>query len=60
MKLTVYIAIAADGKLQLRTVELPGLHVETDSLTDIEEAVRRAAAEETGKRFDEFAVEIQY
>ncbi|MFE4542234.1 hypothetical protein [Arthrobacter sp. NPDC056727] len=60
MKLTAQIKNAADGRLDLRVVELPELVAHARKFDDIPDAVRDAAARLTGRPGQDFDVEVRY
>lgn len=59
MQLTARIKQATDGQLSLVVEELPALAVHASNLEDIPGAVRRAAAELTGRNQDDFEVDLR-
>jgi hypothetical protein len=59
MRLTAQITKAADGRLDLRVVELPELEAHARKFDDIPDAVKDAAARLTGRPGQDFEVEIR-
>lgn len=55
-----YISTAADGHLVLKVVELPQLTALSDTVEDIPEAVRAAAARIAGRAAEDFDVHVDY
>lgn len=60
MRLTVKIKTAMDGRLDLQVLELPDLAVSAQSVREIPEAVKDAAARLTGSSADYYDVEVGY
>ncbi|RAM37261.1 transcriptional regulator [Arthrobacter globiformis] len=60
MKLTAQIGTAADGRLNLRVLELPELKTHARRVDEIPDAVRDAAAKLTGRPKDDFDIEVRY
>lgn len=60
MRLTARIKKAADGRLELRVVELPELEAQARKFEDIPNVVSDAAAGLTGRPGQDFEVEGGY
>jgi hypothetical protein len=59
MKLTAQIKKATDGRLDLRVVELPEIEAQARNFAEIPKAVKDAAARLTGRRDQDFDVEVR-
>lgn len=60
MQLNVYISSAADGLLTVKAVQLPELSIQTQTIEDIPDAVRFAAAAMVGQGPEDFDVIMDF
>lgn len=60
MILTAYFLRVGDKQYMLGIAELPGVQAAADSIDEAPAAVRKAAAEHTGRPADSFTVKIEY
>ncbi|MFC7849391.1 hypothetical protein ACFUTU_13045 [Arthrobacter sp. NPDC057388] len=60
MRLTTHIRKAEDGRLSLTVSEFPELEVDARNVEEIPEVVQQAASKLTGRKEEEFDVDVRF